>query len=142
MYVTFPDGTTVRASALSDRDADDAWRDRGLYLDPAWAPEWAADMIDWPDFGLPVDTGDAAQRIIAAFERARAGARLEIGCHGGLGRTGTVLACMAILAGVPPNDAVAWTRRHYRPDAIETPAQEAWVRWFAARGDEGTGDRG
>jgi hypothetical protein len=50
---------------------------------------------------------------------------------GGTGRTGTVIACMAILAGHPAADAVAWTRRHYRPRAVETPSQRRWIGWFA-----------
>jgi hypothetical protein len=42
-----------------------------------------------------------------------------------------VLACMAVLAGVPPARAVAWVRASYRPEAVETADQEAWVKWFA-----------
>jgi hypothetical protein len=133
VQVRFPDGTVVRASSLAERRADDPERDFGLYLDPAWAPGWPASLIDWPDFGLPVDAGAAAEAIRGAFERARRGGRVEVGCRGGLGRTGTVLACMAVLAGVPAAEAVAWVRAHYRPAAVETAAQEAWVAWFAQR---------
>ena len=43
----------------------------------------------------------------------------------------TVLACMAVLAGVPATDSVAWVRAAYRPGAVETAEQEAWVEWFA-----------
>ena len=42
-----------------------------------------------------------------------------------------MLACMAVLAGVPAAEAVAWVREAYRPQAVETAEQEAWVRWFA-----------
>jgi hypothetical protein len=38
---------------------------------------------------------------------------------------------MAVLAGVPADEAVAWVRAHYRPEAVETAAQAAWVAWFA-----------
>ena len=69
---------------------------------------------------------------MAAFARARAGQTVEIGCVGGLGRTGTVLACMAVLAGVEPSKAVTWVRRNYRPEAVETSSQERWVAWFAS----------
>jgi protein-tyrosine phosphatase len=61
---------------------------------------------------------------------------VEVACGGGTGRTGTVLACMAVLAGHPADDAVAWTRRHYRRHAVETPGQRRWVRWFAAERPE------
>jgi hypothetical protein len=40
---------------------------------------------------------------------------------------------MAVLAGHPAADAVAWTRRHYRRLAVETPGQRRWVARFAAR---------
>ena len=58
-----------------------------------------------------------------------------MGCLGGSGRTGTVLACMAVLAGVPGDEAVAWVRGAYRAQAVETPEQEAWVLWFASRAE-------
>lgn len=128
--VLFPDGTGIEACALSARQDDRAERDFGLYLDPAWEPTWDADLIDWPDFGLPADQEKAADQIVAAFNRANNGERLEIGCIGGLGRTGTVLACMAILAGVSADQAVEWVRTNYDPRAVETAEQEAWVLWF------------
>jgi Swiss Army Knife protein, DSP-PTPase phosphatase domain len=131
--VTFPDGSHVRASSLADRREDDPERAYGLYLDARWAPTWPADVIAWPDFGLPVDPTVAAQQITDAFLRARRGELVEVGCLGGSGRTGTVLACMAVLAGVEPAEAVPWVRAAYRREAVETADQEAWVLWFAAR---------
>jgi hypothetical protein len=37
---------------------------------------------------------------------------------------------MAILAAVAPGEAVEWVREAYRPEAVETAEQEAWVEWF------------
>jgi len=130
-FVEFPDGTRVRASAISDRCTDDPERAFGLYLDARWEPTWPATVIAWEDFGLPENPELAAQQITEAFGRARDGELVEVGCLGGSGRTGTVLACMAVLAGVPPEQAVAWVRGSYRPEAVETADQEAWVGWFA-----------
>jgi hypothetical protein len=129
--ITFPDGTRVRASSLLDRDEHLEGRDFGLYLDPRWNATWPAEIIDWPDFELPRDGTRAASQIRAAFARAKRGEGVEVGCLGGIGRTGTVLACMAVLAGVDSTDAVAWVREHYQPSAVETPDQERWVQWFA-----------
>ena len=56
--------------------------------------------------------------------------RVEIGCYGAQGRTGTALACLAVLCGHPPDDAVRWTRETYCVRAVETPDQEAFVRTF------------
>jgi len=130
--VTFPDGTVVRASSIAERVEHDPSRAFGLYLDARWAPTWSADVIDWPDFGVPADPERAASQIERAFARARSGELVEIGCLGGLGRTGTVLACFAVLAGVEASDAVAWVKRAYRPEAVENAAQADWVAWFAA----------
>jgi hypothetical protein len=35
---------------------------------------------------------------------------------------------MAVMAGVPSAEAVAWVRRHYDKRAVETPWQRRWVR--------------
>ena len=131
MEVRFPDGTKVRASSIAERDERGDGRDFGLYLDPRWNPTWPAEVVDWPDFGLPTDGARAAAQIRDAFSRARSGQVVEIGCAGGLGRTGTVLACMAVLAGVPEAGAVSWVRQNYRAGAIETADQERWISWFA-----------
>jgi protein-tyrosine phosphatase len=87
--------------------------------------------VDWEDYGLPRDHDATAAAIRDAFARARAGEVVEVGCAGGLGRTGTVLACMAVLAGVPSSHAVAWVRANYDAHAVETPEQEAWILEFA-----------
>lgn len=131
MDITLPGGTQVRASGIAARDTDSGWRQFGLYCDAAWEPDWPALIIDWPDFGIPSAPETAARQITNAFERAKDGERVEIGCLGGLGRTGTVLACMAVLAGIPSLDAVGWVRRHYRRESVETPEQADWVVWFA-----------
>ena len=129
--VRLPDGTLVRASSIHDRRRNDPSRDFGLYLDPAWAPDWPAAIVEWPDFGIPASPTEAFDQIQTALERARAGERVEIGCLGGLGRTGTVLACMAVMCGLGSSAAIDWARADYDPRAIETPEQERWVSWFA-----------
>jgi hypothetical protein len=94
---------------------------------PEWRSGWPADWIDWPDFGTPRDDLLAAATIEHAYLLARAGQRVEVAC-GGTGRTGTVIACMAILTGCSTADTVAWTRHHYRPRAVETPSQRRWPK--------------
>jgi len=49
---------------------------------------------------------------------------------GGRGRTGTALACVAVLDGVPADQAVDYVRRHYHPDAVETEEQRQFVAEF------------
>ena len=133
--IALPDGTFIRGRGRRHPLPDGPLPEFGLYLGSprTWRPDWPAEWIDWPDFRTPRDPNRAAASIVRAYELARTGRRVEVACTGGTGRTGTVIACMAVLAGHPADDAVAWTRRHYRPRAVETPGQRRWVRWFARR---------
>lgn len=138
-----PDGTLIRGRGRREGLPDGPLPDFGLYLGrppdkprlfrrrPAWQPSWPADWIDWPDFRTPRDDRLAAAAIEHAYLLARAGRRVEVACHGGTGRTGTVIACMAVLSGHPAADALAWTRRHYRSRAVETRGQRRWIHRFA-----------
>ena len=47
------------------------------------------------------------------------------------GRTGTELACIAVLARIPVADVVGWVRSHYYPWAVDVPEQEAMISRFA-----------
>ena len=61
-----------------------------------------------------------------------AGSRVLVHCKGGLGRAGTVAAILLIDLGMAPNEAIRKVRQA-RPGAIETAAQESYVRnWVAA----------
>ena len=82
----------------------------------------------WPDFRLPASPSDLRAALGEALERSAA-ERVEVACGGGAGRTGTALACLAVLDGVPADGAVAFVRRHYRSRAVETP----WQARFVAR---------
>jgi protein-tyrosine phosphatase len=94
------------------------------------AADWATRWVRWPDFWLPSDPARAREVLREAWRRA-ADERVEVVCGGGRGRTGTALACLAILDGVPPGEAVAFVRRHYDRRAVETPWQRRHVRRFA-----------
>ena len=127
--VALPDRTEV--TAVSFDALDPYGRDEppsyGLYLDDRWQPPWAHDHIDWPDFGVPADASRLVAALRGVLSRARRGERVEVGCLGAHGRTGTALACLAVLAGYPAADAVAWVRTNYCPKAVETAHQEAFV---------------
>jgi hypothetical protein len=127
--VVLPDGTDVIAVSFDARDpyARDEAPDFGLYLDPQWDPPWSHDHLDWPDFGVPNDSVPVVAALRSLLERARGGDRVELGCLGGHGRTGTALACLAILSGVPPSEAVTWVRENYCSSAVESRQQEAFV---------------
>jgi protein-tyrosine phosphatase len=68
--------------------------------------------------------------VVDLHRRARAGEVVEVACYGGIGRTGTALSCLAVLAGVSPSEAVAWVRKHYHRLAVETAEQEQLIARF------------
>lgn len=93
--------------------------------------EWESRWIAWPDFRLPADPGTFALALREAWERAER-ERVEFACGGGRGRTGTALACLAVLDGIPAGEAVAYVREHYSAHAVETPWQRRFVERFGA----------
>jgi hypothetical protein len=105
----------------------------GVYLLGKMPPPvaWRSRWLRWPDFWLPSDRGAARESLHEVWECA-ATERVEVACGGGRGRTGTALACIAVLDGVPPAEAVAFVRRHYDRHAVETPWQRRYVQGFAA----------
>jgi Protein-tyrosine phosphatase len=103
-----------------------------LYLLGRQPPEvaWESHWVRWPDFGLPSDRPAAVAALREAWARC-AVERVEIACGGGKGRTGTALACLAVLDGVPSREAVDYVRMHYDRHAVETLWQRRFVTQFA-----------
>jgi hypothetical protein len=121
-----PSGCRVRGRGLSSTvDEDPDW---GLYLTlrrpvAGWPSRW----VCWPDFGLPLRPVAARDAIREAWARSEC-QRIEVACGGGVGRTGTALASMAMLDGLGPSEAIAWVRERYHPRAVETPWQRRWLK--------------
>ncbi|MCI4066218.1 protein phosphatase [Micromonospora sp. R77] len=100
----------------------------GVYLLGKQPPpvEWDSTWIRWRDFWLPSDRGAFRNALTELLERARS-ERVEIACYGGVGRTGTAMACLAVLDGVSGDEAVDYVRTHYSHRAVETPWQRRFV---------------
>lgn len=128
--VQLPDGAWIRGRGLRHGDPGGPCPDFGLYLGVDYRPGWPHEHLAWPDFWLPRDARRAAGLLQHVHRLALDGRRVEIACRGGRGRTGTALAAVATLAGVPAGEAVDWVRRHYHRHAVETPWQRHWVRRF------------
>lgn len=81
------------------------------------------------DFTPP--TLEQLERGVAAIEQAAASKqKVAVHCGGGLGRTGTLLACYLVKGGLGPAEAIAQVRA-VRPGSVETPQQEAAVARYA-----------
>ncbi|WP_189057300.1 protein-tyrosine phosphatase family protein [Longimycelium tulufanense] len=125
-----PSGRLVRGRGLRHPVPPDPLPTFALYLlghEPppvAWESRW----VRWPDFWLPSDHAGTADALREAWMRART-ERVEVACAGGYGRTGTALACLAVLDGIPNREAVAYVRKHYAARAVEMP----WQRRFVSR---------
>ena len=133
--VVLADGRRVRGRGLRSGLPEGPEPTFGLYLlgRPPPPTAWEARWVRWPDFRLPRDPDEAVAALREALDRAATG-RVEVACGGGTGRTGTALACLAVLAGTPPDEAVALVRARYRRRAVETRAQRRFVAGFPAAG--------
>ena len=126
--LTLPSGRRVRGRGRGAPLPPGPLPDLGVYLlgrRPEPVP-WEERWVRWPDFRLPADPAQLHAVLGEVWERS-VEERVELACHGGTGRTGTALACLAVLDGVPAAEAVAFVRRHYRPRAVETPGQRRFV---------------
>jgi hypothetical protein len=125
-----PSGRLVRGRGLRRTRPDGPPPAFGVYLlgKPPPGFPWESRWVRWPDFGLPADPAALLPALTEVWERSES-ERVELACAGGRGRTGTALACLAILDGVPSSTAVHFVRAQYDRHAVETP----WQRRFVAR---------
>ncbi|WAM15689.1 protein-tyrosine phosphatase family protein [Rhodococcus sp. JS3073] len=128
-----PSGRLVRGRGLKRPLPDGPLPDFAVYLLGRTPPpvQWDSRWVRWPDFALPRDRDDTLDALGEVWRRA-ATERVEVACGGGRGRTGTALACIAVLDRVPAQDAVAYVRQHYHHHAVETPWQRRYVGRFTA----------
>lgn len=80
--------------------------------------------VSTPSSEFEVQWADDGAHVIKMI---REGSRVLIHCRGGLGRSGMIAASLLIESGEDPETAIRRVRSA-RPGAIETPAQERWVR--------------
>ena len=126
-----PSGRVIRGRGLRHNTTSELVPDFGLYLLGARPPAmtWESRWVRWRDFWLPADPVDFRSALHELLDRAMS-ERVEIACGGGYGRTGTAMACLAIIDGVPAADAVAYVRATYSPRAVEVPWQRRFVTRF------------
>jgi protein-tyrosine phosphatase len=81
------------------------------------------------------ELGAFADLVTGVVDAVRGGKTVVVHCRGGLGRSGLVAASCLVVLGLRPAAAIARVRQG-RAGAVETPAQEDWVRRFAGAAGE------
>lgn len=77
------------------------------------------------DFDVP-KVADVRRALVQLIAQMAIGRQAYVGCMGGIGRTGLLLAALAKIMGV--EDPVAYVREHYIPHAVETQKQQDYIR--------------
>lgn len=90
----------------------------------------AVERWPMPD-GMPPSSLEVMDSLLDSIDVARAEGDVAVACMGGVGRTGTVVACALVRAGMAPQDAIAEVRRVRHPTAVETDEQRRFVHAFA-----------
>ncbi len=140
------EGVTIYLTGSRDlkEDPQGPMPTAGVYLDQSWnrGQVWANDgsvtdhgdqipslFVNWPDFGA-VSNRSLATVTAWVVNKVKAGERVEIGCYGGHGRTGTLAAALGVTYGLSAVEAVARVRKSYCDHAVESKAQEELlVEW-------------
>jgi protein-tyrosine phosphatase len=104
------------------------WGDPRI-IDRGLAAGIAVDRHPMPDGGTPRDSR-AMGAILASITTARTAGDVAVACMGGVGRSGLVVACALVAAGWDPQAAIERVREVRHPSAVETQAQEDFVRKF------------
>lgn len=88
-----------------------------------------------PDFDVPQSIKETSKVLtqIIWFGLVK-GLPVYVGCKGGIGRTGIMLALLTrIVWNCPGDEAIEHVRRNYNARAVETIKQEEWVKKFPVR---------
>jgi protein-tyrosine phosphatase len=82
--------------------------------------------------GKPPKSVMAVDALLDEIRDVRAASDVVVACMGGIGRSGTIVACALVAAGQSPDRAIAHLRAVRHPTAVETRAQVAFVEAYAA----------
>lgn len=139
--VEFPSGRRIRGRSWGESVCE--YADVTAVLTTATAQEFAERnapgiahdvvYISWPDYRIPRRPQQAKDQLRQLFDRA-AHERVEITCGGGVGRTGTALAMLAMMDGLAPAQAIEYVQNAYNPDSVSSHAQRGFLMAMG-RGD-------
>lgn len=79
------------------------------------------------DGSVPKDVDETKRMVAWLVEQLAEGKRVHIGCIGGHGRTGLIMA-LIVNAVLGEKDATTWVRKHHCQKAVETQTQVDWLK--------------
>ncbi len=117
---------------LMETDEMERWQ-MGNYF--TGAQNVGLETVHFPirDMDIPDDSAAVRALVEALHHHLNAGKKVVIHCLGGLGRSGTVAACLLTENGFSAREAVRLVRL-FREGAIQTGAQENFVHTYANKG--------
>lgn len=120
-------GAQVLVSLLEPHEA----QRYGLEAYDAQADDLGLDVLHHPvpDAHAPQDAAAFSEFTDEVMNRLLNGETVVAHCLGGLGRAGTLAACLLLQAGMTPQQAIEHVRSA-RPGAVETAVQERFVQQF------------
>jgi atypical dual specificity phosphatase len=86
------------------------------------------DMLTMADFGVSDDAAAFQRQVLALAERLRGGESMLVHCAWGIGRTGTVAACLLKALGLDTESALAAVRA--AGSNPQSAVQSGWVEQF------------
>jgi len=94
-----------------------------------WEPPSKVVEVYFPvtDGKAPKDTAQFKRLVLWLVEQLALGKRIHVGCIGGHGRTGTLIAALVCVVHGNPK-AGEWVREHYCKSAIETKEQVEFLQ--------------
>lgn len=132
--LVLPDGTKIQVSSQFTRKTAEELKtapDMGcaFYLASSWQPGDIQYSINWPDMNIPAVPMEQIKWAANEMLRlAREGKRVETGCVGGHGRTGTFLAIILLqITDFTAEQAIDWVHEKYCTEAIESEVQEWYI---------------
>lgn len=127
-------GTILGASCNYPRPGYDVYLgfDGGMRIESLapWRNESTSTVyakLEIPDGGVPKDKAEFDAMILWLAGQLQQGKRVHIGCIGGHGRTGLVLAVLKCVIDDDQN-AAEWVRKAHCSKAIETQRQVDWLQ--------------
>lgn len=83
--------------------------------------------IDWPDFSTPDLLKTWWEQFVVGLRNLPPDSNVGMYCEGGHGRTGTAMSILAALTEQTDKDPVAWLRKRYCDEAVESWRQIDYI---------------